>query len=109
KGDLRAREPLAGGHVPEQIDQRLVRPAGFGGKAWEGVTEIVLVEARALIDGPGQKASAQRAERHEGDAELLQRGQYFRLGLAPPQRVFALHGRNRLNLMGAPDGLSPGL
>ena len=63
------------------------------------------VEGRGLVDLPGEEPPAQRAEGHEADAELLEDRQDLRLRLAPPQRIFALQRRDRLDRVGAADGL----
>jgi hypothetical protein len=51
------------------------------------------------------QASAIWAERYEADPELLERRRDFLLGLAPPQRVFALQGSDWLDRVGAADRL----
>ena len=45
------------------------------------------------VDRAGEEALAERAERHEADAELLQRRQDVALGRSVPQRVLALQRR----------------
>ena len=56
---------------------------------------------------PGQKAAAERAERHQPDTELAQQRQDLRLEVPLPERVFALQRRDRVHRVGAPDGLRP--
>ena len=58
-----------------------------------------------LVDLPGQEALAERAEGDEADPELLERRQDLRLGLAPPERVFALERGDRLDGVCAADRL----
>src|SRR5439155_12918986 len=53
---------------------------------------------------PCEEALSERTERNEADSKLLERRQHFLLGLAVPERVFALHGGNRLNGVRATDG-----
>jgi hypothetical protein len=60
---------------------------------------------RVLVDLAGQEALAERAEGHEADAELLQQRQDLLLGLAPPQGVLALQGRDRLHGVRAADAV----
>ena len=93
----------------EQIDQRLVRLARLRREARERVAEVVAVERRVCVDRAGEEALAQRAERHEADAEFFERRQDLLLRLAPPQRIFALQRRDRLHRMRAADRLRAGL
>ncbi len=93
----------------EQIDQRLVRLAGLRREARHDVAEVGPVEGRVRVDRAGEKTLAQRAEGHEADAEFFERRQDLLLGLAPPQRIFALQRRDRLNRVRAADGLRAGL
>ena len=70
-----------------------------------------LVGSKA-VDGlmvPVRKPLAERAVRHEPDAEFLAGGEHARFGAAPPQRVFALHGGHGLHGVGAADGGGGGL
>ena len=53
----------------------------------------------------GQEAFAERAERHEPDAELFARPEHVVLGAAPPQGVLALDRGHRLDGVGAADGV----
>ena len=39
------------------------------------------------VDLPGEEPLTERADRHESDAELLERGRHVVLRLAPPQRI----------------------
>src|SRR5215475_12246566 len=54
------------------------------------IAKIGRLERRLVVDRAGQEALAERAEGHEADAEFLERRQDLALGLAPPERVFAL-------------------
>ena len=56
-----------------------------------------------------REALADRGERHEADPELFQEGQDLGLGLAPPQGVFALKGRDWLHGVCATDRVGPRL
>ena len=47
-------------------------------------------------------------ERHEADAKLLKRRQHFLLRFAEPQRILALHRRDRLDCVRAADCLCRG-
>ena len=79
-----------------------------GVKRGNDVAEVRLVKRRVLVDLAGEEAFAERAERDEADAELLERRHDLRLGLSPPQRVLALQRRDRLDRVGATDRLDTG-
>jgi len=87
----------------ELLDDRLVRLAGFGGEAGEDGAGVAGVGGGVLVDGAGEEAFAERAERDEADAEFLQRGQYVCFWLSGPQRVLGLQGGDRLDGVGATD------
>src|SRR5215218_5287575 len=70
------------------------------------VAEVSSVERRLVVDLAGEKPLTERAERHESDAELLERRKNFCLGLSPPQGVFALQRRNRVNRVRPANGLN---
>ena len=66
----------------------------------------VLSKRRGLVDLAREEALAQRAERDEADARAPRRPAGRRLlGVARPQRVFALDRRDRLHGVGAADRL----
>jgi hypothetical protein len=53
------------------------------------------------VDGAGEDAFAERAERDEPDAEFCARGEDALFGAAPPQVVLAFDGGHRLHGVGA--------
>ena len=108
EGDLRRCGLFRFGDLPQQIDQRLVRLARFGREARHGVAEVAAVELVFSSILPVRNPLPERTERNETDAEFFERRQDFRLGLPPPQRVFALQGRHRLHGMRTTDGLHAG-
>ena len=65
----------------------------------------MLSKRRVLVDLAREEALAQRAVRHEADAELLEGRQHLRLRARRPQRVFALEGRDGLDGVGPADRL----
>ncbi len=101
--DLRRRRAFLRRDSSDGIDQALIGGAGLGRKARHDVAEIVGAEGRVGVDGSGQKPLAERAERHESDAQVFEQEQDFGLGLAPPQRILALQGGDGLDGMGAAD------
>ena len=89
----------------QQVDQRLIRRARVRREPRQRAAEVVALEVRLRVDRAGEEALAQRAERHEADAQLLDRRQDVPLVLPRPQRVLALHRRDRLHRVRAPDRL----
>ncbi len=100
---------LPRGDVAEQINQGLVRVAGFRREPRHDIAEVVLVERGGVVDRPGEEALAQRAERHETDPELFERRQDLGFRFTPPQRILALQRRDRLHRVRPPDGRCAGL
>src|SRR5271165_1531356 len=93
----------------QEIDQGEVRLARRLREARHDVAEVVLRERGLVVDRARQEALSERAEGHEADSQLFERRKDLVLRLAPPQRVLALQGRDRLNGVGAADGLHAGL
>ena len=94
----------------QQVDEGAVGPARLGSvKRGTVLRKSPLVELGVLVDRAGEEALAERAERDEADAELLERRQDLLLGLAPPQRVLALQRGHGLHGVGAADVLDAGL
>src|SRR5438309_11474369 len=89
----------------EQIDENLVGFASLRLEARNGVAEVATVNRGALVDRAGQKALAQRTERHEADPELLEGRKDLLFGFPPPQRIFALKRRDCLDRVGAANRL----
>src|SRR5882672_1887158 len=71
----------------------------------DDVAEVRFVECRVLVDLPREESLAQRAEGNEADAEFLEGRQHVFFGPAPPQRVFTLHCRDRLDRVRTADRL----
>jgi hypothetical protein len=88
----------------QKVHQRLIRLPVLRGEARHAVSEIGAVERRRLVDPPREEPLPQGTERHQADAELLQRWQQLPFGLAVPQGVLALNGGDRLHGMCAADG-----
>src|SRR3954468_19658476 len=53
-------------------------------KRGQAVAEIAGLERRLVVDRAGEKSPAERAERHEADAEFLEQRKQVLLRLAPP-------------------------
>ena len=80
-----------------------------GEKRGTPLRKSVLSNVVVCVDLAGEEAPAERAERHEADAELLERRQHLRFRLAPPERVLALQRGYRLRGVSAADRLHAGL
>ena len=91
--------------LAEQIDQGLIRFPRLRREARDDVAEVGTVERRVLVDLPREEALAQRAVGNEADPEFLEGRQHFRFRVSPPQRVFALDRRDRLDRVRATDRL----
>jgi hypothetical protein len=107
--DLGRRRILPRRDPAEQIHYSLIRFAGLRREARERVAEVGTVERGFFVDLAREEALAQRAERHEANAEFLERRQHFLLGIPRPERVFALEGGDRLDRVRAADRLRAGL
>src|SRR5436190_19272890 len=103
--DLRGRRMLPECDSAEQINENLIGLASLRLEARNGVAEVAAVERGVLADRAGQKTLPQRTEGHEADPELLEGRKDLLFGLPPPQRVFALKRRDRLDRMGAANRL----
>ena len=67
--------------------------------------EVALRIFLGALHRAGEKAAAERRERHEADAELAQQRNDARLEVALPQRVLALQRRDRMHGVRAADRL----
>src|SRR6185503_1965060 len=103
--DLGRRRAFALRDALEELDEDAVGSARIRGESGNRVAEIGALERGRLVDGAREEALPERAERHEADAELLERRQDRLLRLAPPERIFALQGGDGLNGVCAPDRL----
>src|SRR5688572_22367741 len=74
-----------------------------------GVAAIAPDEVVPAPERAGEEAAPKRAVRHKRDAELAQQRDDLRLKVARPQRIFRLHGRERVDRMRAADGVGAGL
>jgi hypothetical protein len=59
----------------QEVDEGLVRLPRLRGEPRHDLAEVVRREGRGLVDLARQEALAERAERHEPDAELFERRQ----------------------------------
>src|SRR6202035_743604 len=91
--------------VGQQINQGLIRFSSFWSKARDDVAEIGAVELRIFVNLAREKSLTERAVGNESDPEFFERGQHFFFRASPPQRIFALNGCDRLDSVGATDGL----
>src|SRR5215212_6086563 len=113
-GEDPGQRDLGGGGVQtcrdsgDDVDQGLVGGAGFFGEPREVVSEVSIGEAGGGVDAAGEEALAERAERHQADAQLEQGGQDFGFGFTPEQRVLTLQRGDGLDGVGAADDVDTG-
>ena len=107
--DLRGCGLAAFGDDRDQVDQLLVRSAGFLGESGQLSAQVAFGEGGGAVDGAGEEAFAEGAERYEPDAELDQGGQDLGFGFTPEQRVLALQGGDGLDGVGAADDVDASL
>jgi hypothetical protein len=88
---------LTCGHRCQQVDEGLVGFKGLLGEPRQCVAQVGVAEGRRAVDRAGEEALAERAERHEPDAELGQGREDLGFGFAPPQGVLALQRGDRLH------------
>src|SRR5208337_2131255 len=89
--------------LAQQINQRLVRFSSFWGKARDNVAEIGTVELRVFVDLARKEALTKRAVGNESDPEFFEGRQHLLFRASPPERVFALNCRDRLDSVCATD------
>ena len=103
--DLRRRGVLLLGERLQPLDERQIRLPVFLGEPRNHVAEVSRVERRLLVDLAREESFAQRTERHEPDAQLLERRKHFPLRLTPPERVLALQRGHGLHGVCPTNGL----
>src|SRR3977135_2267267 len=103
--DLSRRRLLPFCDVGQQINQRLIRFSSFWGEARDDVAEIGAIELRSLGDLAREKTLTKRAKWNKSDPEFFQDRQHILFRASPPQRVFALNCRYRLDSVCATDCL----
>src|ERR1700745_878552 len=108
QGNLGGRHFLLRREFSYHFYQRLIRLSIFLAEARNIAAEIGSVEFRVFIDCAREEALAQRTERNKADSKFFQGWQHFRFGLSPPQRIFALERRDRLDCVRAAGGLYAG-
>src|SRR6266403_766170 len=88
------------GMRPQMTGWRMILSESRGSRA-----EVVHTEVRRTRNLAGQVAGPERAPGHEADAQFLAERQHLLLRVAGPQRVFALDRGDRLDGMGAANGV----
>src|SRR5579862_7870994 len=86
----------------DQLDQGHVDLASLRREPRNHIPKVGRIELRVLVDFAGEESSAEWAERHKADSKFLQRRQKLSFRPTVEQRVFALHGGNRLDRVRAP-------
>ena len=76
----------------------------FGGETWQNRSAIRQGETTVFVERSGQEPASQQRVGDKTDAEFLQRRKNLGFRFAPPDRIFALDRRKRLNRMAASNG-----
>src|SRR6266481_2056490 len=105
EGYLSRCRPLSFCDLGQQINQRLIRFSSLRAKARDNVAEIGTIELRIFVDLAREEALTKRAKWNESDPEFFEGWQQLLFRASPPQRVFALNCRDRLDSVCATDGL----
>ena len=90
--DLRGSGLLPLGPALQQLDERQVVRQVLRREAGLDAANVTLGEARLRVDGAGQETHAERAPRHEADAEFLAERDDLLFRPAPQHRIFVLDG-----------------
>src|SRR5437016_2455263 len=72
-------------------------------KTWIFPAPVRLGEIVHALDFSGQESASDRAVGDQSNSQLTERGQYFFLHTARPQRIFGLNGAHRMDLVSPPD------
>src|SRR5882724_8619609 len=105
--DLSGCRILLRGECSNQIHQSAICFAGFRREAGETATIVLLVKRRVFGNRPSEESLAKRTERNKAYAKFFERGNDFLFRAFPPERVFTLKRRYRLNCVCPADGLCP--
>src|SRR5205823_2945722 len=99
--ELRGGAALCSCHRLESLVQMQIPLQVLALESRKLPAHVVRGERRRVADGAAEKSAAERAERDEPDSELAACGKDGALGIARPQRVLALHRRDRMRLLRA--------
>jgi hypothetical protein len=94
KRDLAGRGRLAPAPDPGELDQAEIAGKVVRREPRLDPADVAFGEACLGVDGAGQEADAERAPRHEADAEFLADPEHLRLRSAPEHGILALDGRD---------------
>src|SRR6185437_1403467 len=100
----RSRLPLLG-ESADEVDNGLIGFPVLRREARDDIAKIAFVELCILADLARKEAFAQGTEWHKTDPKFFQRRDHFGFRLPPPQRIFTLQRRDRLNCMRTANGL----
>ena len=102
---LGRRDVTGGGKVVDAVGEMQVLLERVLLEARIRAPPVVLGQVGHRADLPREEAATQRRVRDQTDAELPQRVEDTGLGVARPQRILALHGRDRMGRVRPPDRL----
>src|SRR5947207_11735366 len=105
KAELRHGAALVGGDRLDAFDQRAVLLKILTGETRVAGAGVALGEVGEIGNDTGQETAAERRVGDKRHAEIARRLARFLRLLAVEQRIFALHGGDRVYRMGAPDAL----
>src|SRR5438874_9097735 len=105
KAELRDGAALVGGDRLDAFDERAVLLKIVAGEARVTGAGVALGEVGEIRHDAGEQAAPQGRVGDKGHAEIARRLARFLRLLAVEQRIFALHGGDRVYRMGAPDAL----
>ena len=93
----------------EHVDETEVGGEVVALETWTRSAKVACFDVVGAGEPPGKKAAAQGRVRDEAHAELATRRQNGVLRIARPQRVFALHGCDRMHRVRATNRFGRGL
>ena len=96
-------DAVGGGDLAHHVDGVEVGVEGAVAEPRVGAAHVLLGEVVVRRDPAGQHPAAERAERHDADAELAARRDDLVLDVAAPQRPLALQRGDRVHGGGATD------
>src|SRR5437868_1238182 len=105
KAELRDGAALVGGDRLDAFDERAVLLKIVAGEARVTGAGVALGEVGEIRHDAGEQAAPQGRVGDKGHAEIARRLARFLRLLTIEQRIFALHGGDRVYRMGAPDAL----
>jgi endonuclease/exonuclease/phosphatase family metal-dependent hydrolase len=89
----------------ETVEQAQVARERLTLEARHGATDVLRLQAVHLAQRAGEEAAPQRAEGDQRNTQFATGLEHRNFGVARPQGIFGLHGRDGMNRMGTAQGL----